>query len=67
MPLTAFQHVSKHAGVSLNESCPQWDEKATQENRKNGNFALFFDFLVPFFFDFGDIQSTIRENACNAV
>ena len=47
--LIAFQHVSKHARVTLNQSLHQWDKVATQENWKNRSFALtFFDFLVPF-------------------
>ena len=40
--LHAFQHVSKHAMVTLTQSCPQWYKVATEENRKNGNFARSF-------------------------
>ena len=47
--LTAFQHVLKHAVVTLTQSCPQWYKVATEENMKNGNFAhSFFYVLVPF-------------------
>ena len=69
--LIAFQHVSKHDEVSVNQSCPQWDKVATKENRKNGNFAV--NFFLNFwnrFLNFGDIKSRIRENRamlCNVV
>ena len=61
--LTAFQHISKHSMVTLTQSCPQWYKVATEENRKNGNFAQSFFYFWVSFFDFGDIKSTIRENA----
>ena len=65
--LTAFQRVSIHAMVTLTQSCPQWFKVATEENRKNEIFAQFFLVFWSRFFDFGDIKSRIRENACNAV
>ena len=44
--LAALNLVSKQARAPLTQSCPRWYKVATQENRNNGNFVLFFEFLV---------------------
>ena len=55
--LIAFQHVSKHARVSLTQSWYQWEKRARNENRKNGKSALnFFLIFWSHFHDFGDIN-----------
>ena len=69
--LTAFQHVSKHAMLTLTQSCLQWYKVATEENKKKRKFcAVFFSFFGPVFLILEtSSQQSVKTRAmlCNQV